>query len=465
MTAVKPFHWARPPQLRLALDEELIVDNFAGGGGASMGIEQALGRPVDIAINHDPEALAMHQANHPHTRHYREDVFSINPRDVTGDRPVGLAWFSPDCRHHSKAKGGKPVSRKVRGLAWVAVRWAKAVRPRVIILENVEEFQDWGPLLPDGTPCPSRKGTTFRLFVRELEKQGYTVDWRELRACDYGAPTIRKRLFLIARNDGLPIVWPKQTHGPGRIPYHTSADCMDWTIPARSIFDRHRPLADNTLRRIAHGIQKFVIERTPYLVPAANVTGFCDRSTHVAAFLAKHYTGVVGTPLTTPVGTVTTRDHHSLVAAHLVKLRGTCRHGQPADTPVATITAGGNHLGEVRAFLVKYYGTAIGQSAAEPLHTITTKHRMGLVMVAGEPYQIADIGMRMLKPRELFRAQGFPDFYVIDPKVNGRRLPEYAQVRMCGNSVPPPLSGAVVGANYSCIETSTNQRRNCESSG
>lgn len=251
------------------LYDEMIVDNFAGGGGASTGIEAATGRPIDIAINHDPEAIAMHEANHPFTTHYTENVFDVDPRDAARGRKVGLAWFSPDCKHFRKAKGGKPVEKKIRGLAWVVKRWAATVKPRVIMLENVEGFQTWGPLIPktdekgaivkdkDGqpvmVPCPARKGLTFHRWVKELKKLGYAVEWKELVACDYGAPTTRKRLFLVARCDGQPIVWPKATHGPGLKPYRTAAECIDWSIPCPSIFERKRPLADNILRRIAKG--------------------------------------------------------------------------------------------------------------------------------------------------------------------------------------------------------------------
>lgn len=254
----------------------LYIDNFAGGGGASTGIELGLGRPVDIAVNHDPEAVAMHDINHPHTRHYCESVWDVDPRAITGGRPVDLCWFSPDCKHFSKAKGGTPVSKKIRGLAWVALRYAATVRPRVIMLENVEEFVTWGPITRDGRPCPQNKGRTFASFVNALRRHGYQVDWRELRACDYGAPTIRKRLFLIARRDGLPIVWPEPTHGdPASAevktkrlkPWRTAAEVIDWSIPCPSIFNRARPLAENTLRRIARGLQRYVIEaQQPFIV-------------------------------------------------------------------------------------------------------------------------------------------------------------------------------------------------------
>ncbi len=534
----------------------LVIDNFAGGGGASTGIEMALGRPVDIAINHDPEAIAMHEINHPHTKHYCESVWEVDPREITQGRPVDLAWFSPDCKHFSKAKGGKPVKKEIRGLAWVAIRYAATVRPRVIMLENVEEFVTWGPLA-DGRPCPKNKGRTFNSFVNALRRHGYQVEWRELRANQYGAATIRKRLFLIARCDGLPIVWPEATHLPASSPevktkqakpQRLAADIIDWSLPCPSIFDRKRPLAEATLRRIARGIQRYVVEANePFIVgvggragqsrprgskePLATITAKADSALVVpqlapfiantrngertgqlprvmrceqplwtvtaegsqqaliapvitkfrtndhgtsieqplptvtansfikrpggavpiglvAAFLAKHYGGNytgAGAPLDAPAPTVTTVDHNALVTSHLVKLRNNCI-GQDAREPIHTLTTGG-HMGEVRAFLLKYYDTAVGQALDEPLHTITTKHRLGLVMVKGEPYQIVDIGMRMLEPHELYAAQGFPTDYIHDRTLTNPKLPKSSQVRMCGNSVCPPVAAALVRAN------------------
>lgn len=494
-------------QFILPIHHELTVDLFAGGGGASTGIELATGRHVDIAVNHDPEAVSLHQANHPQTRHFVSDVFEVDPRTVCGDQPVGLLWASPDCKHFSKAKGGKPVSKKIRGLAWVVIKWAKLVRPRVICLENVEEFQTWGPLADDGRPCPERKGTTFRRWKAQLENLGYQVEHRELRACDYGAPTIRKRLFLVARCDGQPIVWPEPTHGPGRKPWRTAAECIDWSIPCPSIFERDRPLAEATMRRIAHGIKRYVLEAAqPYIVrigqqggngtytssvqaPVTTITtkaehllavptlvqtgygerpgqaprvpgldkplGTCvDGQKHglVAAFLAKHFggepqPGKTATDLRGPAPTVLAQGGpQALVTSHL--MTNTTGHaGGRSDRPLHTITTGGHHA-EVRALLLKYYGTDQDPDLLEPLHTVTTKDRFGLVTVRGEDYLIADIGMRMLQPRELYRAQGFPDSYVIDRGADGRALSKAAQVRMCGNSVCPPLAQAIVRANY-----------------
>lgn len=537
---------------------ELVIDNFAGGGGASCGIALALGRSVDIAINHDPDAIRMHIANHPDTTHYCESVWDVDPREVTKGRPVGLVWLSPDCKHFSKAKGGKPVEKNIRGLAWVAVRWAATVKPRVIILENVEEFKTWGPLLKNGMPDPDKKGRTFNAFINALKRYGYQVEWRELRACDYGAPTIRKRFFLIARCDGQPIVWPEPTHGDpksaavksGRLlPWRTAAEIIDWSLPCPSVFERKRPLAENTMKRIARGIQKFVIDNPePFIIqvnhsgsggnfrgqdindPMQTITGkngwglvspyiarigqtgfsgdrmqypmdqplttivtkaehllvvphitkfrtgatghAMDEPLHtitagsyikrpagaghalglVAAFLSQYHgekspTEVRGQMPDDPIQTIDTSNRYSLVTSHLIKLRGTCQHGQQVTEPMPTVTAGGLHIGEVRAFLLKYYGTNIGQACDEPLQTITTKHRFGLVTVQGVDYQIVDIGMRMLEPHELFAAQGFPASYIIDRDHEGKAYSKAAQVARCGNAVPPPFAKALVRAN------------------
>lgn len=457
---------------------EIIVDSFAGGGGASTGIELAIGRSVDIAINHDPAAIAMHKVNHPNTLHYCEDVWEVDPRKVAQGLPVALCWLSPDCKHFSKAKGGKPVEKHIRGLAWVAVRWAATVKPRVIMLENVEEFKTWGPLLKDGRPDPDRKGRTFNAFVNALKRQGYKVDWRELKACDYGAPTIRKRFFLIARCDGQPIVWPKPTHGDpnsaevkvGKLkPWRTAAEIIDWSLPCPSIFERKRPLAENTMRRIARGIQKFVIENPRPFIVQIGQSGFSkdDRSyplnqplttivtkaEHclVAPTLIQYHSETAnhearGQTLDKPIMTLDTSPRYGLVTSFLTKYRGT-NIGQPVTEPLQTITAGGLHFGEVRAFLTQFNSASIGQECSDPLYTITTKDRFGLVTVHGQDYQIVDIGMRMLEPRELFNAQGFPEDYVIDKDYYGKVYPKSAQVARCGNAVPPPFAEHLVKAN------------------
>jgi len=612
----------------------LIVDNFAGGGGASTGIEAALGRAVDIAINHDEEAIRMHEANHPGTMHIRNNIWQIDPRDVTGGKPVDLAWFSPDCKHFSKAKGGKPREKSIRDLAWVVVLWAQKVRPALILLENVEEFRTWGPLCENGFPIKERAGETFDKWQRELRRAGYKIQWKELRACDYGAPTIRKRFFMIARCDGKPIVWPEPTHGkPGspevvsgkRKPWRTAAEIIDWSIPCPSIFDRKKPLAEKTLRRIAHGIMKFVVNNpSPFIVPLTHhgsagrsygldaplptvtganrgemaiispvVVGTAFKNTRaarafdpqdplrtataqpeygvaeaalapfatyaqqgganrsvddpmhtvtasnkdqncvvqavvspvivgcggrrgqsgptgpeqpyptttakadacvVAAFMQKfaqngqgvdpteplhtvmagaprhavicahleqanggpNNDNLAGRPADAPLSTVATSgSQQRLVTSNLVKLRGTsdahiASSASGVDEPVDTISAGGTHMGEIRAFLIKYYGNEEdGHGLTNPLGTVTVQDRFGLVIVtiAGEEYVIVDIGMRMLSPRELFNAQGFPADYQIEFDAHGKPITKTAQVAKCGNSVCPPLSEALVRAN------------------
>lgn len=423
------------------------VDLFAGGGGASHGIEMATGRSPLVAVNHDPAAIQMHAQNHPGCLHLCESVWDVEPFRPHG-RPLDLLWASPDCKHFSRAKGGRPKSKEIRALAWVVTRWAEAVRPRVICVENVPEFLTWGPLDDAGRPIEGRKGETFRAWAGKLEALGYHVEWRVLVAADYGAPTTRKRLFIVARCDGQDIVWPEPTHGPGREqPHRTAAECIDWSIPAPSIFTRKRPLAEKTQARIAEGIRRFVLEADkPYLAFVANtrngerkgqrprvrdlrrplntITAQGSQGALVTAFLAKHYTGVVGQGLTRPLGTITAKDHHSLVAAHL--------------TPAAE--ANGR---TVAAWLMKYYGQGVGQAVDEPLHTIPTRDRFGLVTVDldGETYALTDIGMRMLQPRELATAQGFDADYIL----TGTKTQQVARI---GNSVPPQVVAAIVGAQF-----------------
>ncbi|MEO7959867.1 MAG: DNA cytosine methyltransferase [Fibrobacteria bacterium] len=510
------------------LPGELIVDIFAGGGGASHGIEKALGRSPDIAINHDPASIEMHTANHPSTRHFREDVWKVRIQDLVGGQPVGLLWASPDCRHFSRAKGGKPVSKRVRSLASVVVKYAKEISPRVILLENVPEFLTWGPLLPDGMPDKARTGEYFAQWARGLERLGYVIDKKVLNAADFGAPTSRKRIFVVARRDGRAITWPTPTHGKGlALPYRTAAECIDWSIPCPSIFDRKKPLAEATLRRIARGIVKYVLQDPkPFLVnlthggrledagepmrtvtgahrgekavvaPTLVQTGYGERKGQapraldinkplgvvpaggakhaLVGAMLKHYSGVVGQRLDKPAGTITQKDHHSLLAAHLTKLYGTAtgqRHDQPAPTatsgglhtglvaahltmrnqnsigqdprdPMHTVMAGAPRFGVVAAFLLKYYGTAVGQKPDAGLDTITSKARFGVVTVNidGQEYAIADIGMRMLQPRELASAQGFPKEY----HLTGTKSEQVARI---GNSVCPPVAAALVRAN------------------
>lgn len=540
------------------INGELIVDNFAGGGGASTGIELATGYSVDIAINHDPEAIKMHKANHPNTKHYCENVWAVDPVKACNGHPVGLAWFSPDCKHFSKAKGGKPKDKNIRGLAWVACRWAGLVRPRVIMLENVEEFKTWGPLNRGHHPIKSKQGKTFERFVQQLTDLGYKVEFRELVAADYGAPTMRKRFFMIARCDGKPIVWPEPTHGPADSeavkagllkPYVGAYTQIDFSRPCPSIFDTAeeikekygiravRPLAPKTMERIARGLKKFVLNNPepfiiqcnhggerrpndirdpmptitgkhgygivePYMVQIGQ-TGFtADRSKDVreplttivsknehclisptliqyhsetaqgevrgqtikdpimtvdgsnryglvTSFLHKYYDGGytgAGESVEKPLQTVTARDHDSVVTANLIQMNNHC-DGRDIREPIPTITAGDGHFWEVRAFLIKYYGEGTGQDIKEPLDTITSRDRFGLVTINGVDYQIVDIGLRMLEPRELYGCQGFPDDYIIDHDYTGKTYPRSEQVRRCGNAVCPPIPAALVRSN------------------
>ena len=536
--------------------DEIIVDNFAGGGGASTGIELATGRVVDIAINHDPDAILMHRTNHPHTMHYRASVWDVDPVEVCRGRPVGLAWFSPDCKHFSKAKGGKPVDKNIRGLAWIVLRWAGLVRPRVIILENVEEFQTWGPVRR-GRPVKSKTGQTFRQWLGQLEALGYTVEWRELVAADYGAPTTRKRFFLIARSDERPIVWPEPTHAPAdsqevkagtKKPWRSAAEIIDWNLPAPSIFatkeevrERYgvaavRPLARNTMRRVARGVDKFVIRSaSPFLVivnhagefrgqglaeplqtitakhgygvaspamiqyhteqtervrgqgvtdpimtiDASNRYGLAattltkyysgdhnqdaaaplhtittrDREGITVANLSKFYGGVVGAAASDPLPTVTAVDHNALQTAHMVKMKGTNLGGQAQD-PLQTITAGGGHHGVVTTRIVKA-GLGVDlqnwPKIRATLNEFCDYHledtEVILFSIGGVWYFMADIGLRMLTPRELYRANGFPDDYKIDRDYTGREYGKTKQVARCGNAVPPPFAAALVRAN------------------
>lgn len=597
------------------INGELIVDNFAGGGGASTGIELATGYSVDIAINHDPEAIRMHKANHPNTKHYCENVWAVDPVKVCKGHPVALAWFSPDCKHFSKAKGGKPKDKNIRGLAWVACRWAGLVRPRVIMLENVEEFKTWGPLNRGHHPIKSKQGKTFERFVQQLTDLGYKVEFRELVAADYGAPTMRKRFFMIARCDGKPIVWPEPTHGPadseavkaGLLKSYVGAYTqIDFSRPCPSIFDTSeeikekygiravRPLAKKTMDRIARGLKKFVLDNPepfiiqcnhggerrpndirepmptitgkhgygivePYMVQIGQ-TGFTkDRSKDVrdplttivsknehcliepklapymgtnttnhpggnckdpihtittgnqqclisptliqyhsetskdgvrgqtiedpimtvdssnryglvTSFLSKYYDGGykgAGDTLENPLPTVTAWDHNSVVTANLIQMNNHC-DGRDIRQPLPTITAGDGHFGEVRAFLIKYYGQGTGQDIEKPLDTVTAQDRFGLVTINGTDYQIVDIGLRMLEPRELYGCQGFPDDYIIDHDYTGKTYPRSEQVRRCGNAVCPPIPAALVKANLPelCVaERTPNMRIKTEQTG
>ena len=468
---------------------EIIVDNFAGGGGASTGIEMATGRSVDIAINHDPEAIKMHKTNHPRTKHYCESVWDVDPVKACKGRPVALAWFSPDCKHFSKAKGGKPKDKKIRGLAWVALRWAALVRPRVIMLENVEEFKTWGPLNRSHRPIKAKQGKTFEKFVTQLKNLGYEVEFKELVAADYGAPTKRKRFFMIARCDGRQIVWPEPTHAPVDSdevkkglcePYVGACTQLDFSLPCPSIFDTSeeikekygiravRPLAEKTMKRIARGLKKFVIDNKEPFIVQVNHSGsnhdYCKSMNEpLSVISSKHGFGIVepcliqyhsettgsevrGQSVDEPLNTVDSSNRYGLVISFLSKFykSGT---GQDVREPLHTVTTSAGHFGEVRAFLIKYYGEGTGQDIKDPLDTVTSRDRFGLVTIEGVDYQIVDIGLRMLEPRELYGCQGFPDDYIIDRDFEGKKYSRTEQVKRCGNAVPPPFAQALVKAN------------------
>lgn len=563
------------------INGELIVDNFAGGGGASTGIEMATGISVDIAINHDPEAIKMHKANHPSTKHYCESVWDVDPIEACKGKPVALAWFSPDCKHFSKAKGGKPKDKNIRGLAWVALRWAGKVRPRVIMLENVEEFKTWGPLNRRHRPIKSKQGQTYRKFISQLEDLGYKVQTKELVAADYGAPTMRKRFFLIARCDGKPIIWAEPTHAPADSeevkqgllkPYLGAYTQLDFSLPCPSIFDTSeeikekygiravRPLADKTMNRIARGIKKFAIDNAePFIIqckfdnepqdvnkPLSTVTTVGSHilvEPKIAPIIDKAYGGNYsgnGSKVSEPLDTITTIDHNRLVEARLapyievnrsdrpgnsieepittvtsvnqhclvsptliqyhsetsknevrgqtledpiMTVDGSNRYGlvasflskfyktgvgQDCREPLHTVTTSAGHFGEVRAFLIKYYGQGTGQDIKEPLDTITAQDKFGLVTIQGQDYQIVDIGLRMLEPKELYGCQGFPEDYIIDRDYEGKEYPRTEQVRRCGNAVCPPIPAALVRANLPecCVaERTKNMKIQSEESG
>jgi DNA (cytosine-5)-methyltransferase 1 len=463
------------------INGELIVDNFAGGGGASTGIELATGYSVDIAINHDPEAIKMHKANHPNTKHYCENVWAVDPVKACDGHPVGLAWFSPDCKHFSKAKGGKPKDKNIRGLAWVALRWAGLVRPRVIMLENVEEFKTWGPLNRRHHPIKSKQGKTFERFVQQIRDLGYEVEFRELIAADYGAPTMRKRFFMVARCDGKPIVWPEPTHAPADSeavkagllkPYVGAYTQIDFTRSCPSIFDTSeeikekygiravRPLAPKTMDRIARGLKKFVLDNPePFIIqcnhggerrpndirePMPTITGkhgYGIVEPKLAPYMGTNTTNHPGGNCKDPIHTITTGNQQCLISPTLIQYHSETAPG------LHTITTSPGHFGEVRAFLIKYYGQGTGQDIKDPLDTVTAQDRFGLVEIEGANYQIVDIGLRMLEPKELYGCQGFPDDYIIDHDYTGKTYPRSEQVKRCGNAVCPPIPAALVKAN------------------
>lgn len=427
--------------------KELIIDAFAGGGGASVGIEMALGRPVDIAVNHDPDAILMHKTNHPDTLHLTEDIFKVNIKKYVKDQHVALMWASPDCTSHSKAKVGKPREKGLRILPWAVYRHAKEILPDVILMENVEEIQQWVPLDEKGYPIPERKGEDYQKFITAMKSLGYRFNCRELVAADYGAPTTRKRWYAVFRRDGKEIRFPEPEFSKdGKNRWKSCGDYIDWTDLGKSIFERKKPLAEATQKRIANGIKKYIVDaESPYIV----------RSKDAMAFIIQYHgetrTGDSrGQLLTEPINTIDTSNRYGLVTAFITKYYKS-GIGQGCDEPLHTITTSPGHFGLVSAFLVKYYGSGCGQQLGRPLDTITTKDRFGLVNVVldiqGEKYIISDIFLRMLKPEELKLMQGFPKDYIIDRDYNGRPYPIAKQVARIGNSVVPIMAQKLVEVN------------------
>lgn len=434
--------------------DNMIIDCFAGGGGASVGIEMALGRPVDIAINHDPDAILMHKTNHPTTLHLTEDIFKVDLQKYVKGRKVSLMWASPDCTSHSKAKGGQPRKKGLRILPWAVYKHAKAILPEVIIMENVEEIQQWGPLDEKGHPISEKKGEDYKKFITAMKSLGYAFDCKELIAADYGAPTTRKRWYAIFRRDGKEIKWPVQTHskdGHGFEQWKQCGDYIDWSDLGQSIFDRKKPLAEATQKRIANGIRKYIIDaEMPYIV----------KDNRAMAFIIQYHGETKdgdsrGQLLTEPIKTIDTSNRYGLVTAFITKYYKT-GIGQGCDEPIHTITTSPGHFGLISAFLIKYYGNGTGQQVNEPLATITTKDRFGLVNVVldikGEKYIISDIFLRMLKPRELMLMQGFPDDYIIDRDYKWQSYPIAKQVARIGNSVVPIMAKKLVEANCSYLK-------------
>lgn len=435
----------------------LIIDCFAGGGGASVGIEMALGRPVDIAVNHDPQAIRMHKTNHPKTLHLTEDIFKVDLQKHVAGRHVDLMWASPDCTSHSKAKGGQPRALGLRILPWAVYKHAKKILPDVVIMENVEEIQQWGPLDETGRPIKEKAGEDYKKFISAMMSLNYNFESKELIAADYGAPTTRKRWYAIFRRDNKPIIWPKQTHyKEGKPKWLECGDYIDWSDLGTSIFDRKKALAEATQRRIANGIKKYIINNpTPYIVKDKRALAF------MIQYHGEQKEGDCrGQTLNEPIKTIDTSNRYGLVTAFITKFYKT-GIGQGCDEPLHTITTSPGHFGLISAFLVKYYGTGCGEVLTEPLATITTKDRFGLVNVCldidGEKYAISDIFLRMLKPEELKIMQGFPKDYIIDRDYSWRRYPASEQVKRIGNSVVPIMAKELVAANCGYLKVGERQ--------
>lgn len=434
---------------------DLIIDCFAGGGGASAGIEMALNKSIDIAVNHDPQAIRMHKVNHPNTLHLTEDIFEVDLKKYVGDRKVGLLWASPDCTHFSKAKGNKPRESGIRMLPWAVYKHAKDIMPEVIIMENVEEIQQWGPLDENGYPIKERKGEEYEKFISAMKSLGYTFDSRELVAADYGAPTTRKRWYAIFRKDGRDIIWPEQTHNKlgcnGMKKWEECGNYIDWSDLGKSIFSRKKPLAEATMKRIANGYVKYVVNNPhPYVVKNKEAYAY------IIQYHGEQKEGESrGQTLTEPIKTIDTSNRYGLVTAFVTKFYKT-GIGQGCNEPLHTITTSPGHFGLISAFLIKYYGAGCGQLTDEPLGTITTKDRFGLVNaimdIEGEKYILKDIFLRMLKPEELKLMQGFPKDYIIDHDIDLKPYPVKEQVARIGNSVVPNMAQKLVEANCSYLK-------------
>ena len=440
----------------------LIIDCFCGGGGASVGIQMATGREVDIAVNHDIAAIMMHKTNHPHTKHMTEDIFKVDLKKYVKGRHVALMWASPDCTHFSRAKGGQPVKQEIRMLPMAVVQHAKAVEPDVVIIENVEEIRTWGKLNKHGKPIPSKKGKDWHRFLKKMYLAGYHQQaiW-VLNSADYGAPTARIRLYGVFRRDGKKIVLPRQTHSKdgavrGTKPWLQCGDYIDWSDFGQSIFDRKRPLAEATQRRIANGIKKFVLDNpNPYIV----------KDKRAVAYLIQYHGETKrgdsrGQLLTEPIKTLDTSNRYGLVTAFLTKFYKTSV-GQLLTNPLHTITASSGHFGLVSVFLIKNYGNGGGQSMDSPLVTLTTKNRFGLVnaiiTIEGQKYIISDIFLRMLKPEEMKIMQGFPKDYIIDRDYLWQPYPKSEQVARIGNSVVPIMAQKIVEANCPYLKVGVRQ--------
>lgn len=441
---------------------DLIIDCFAGGGGASTGIELALGREVDIAINHDPAAILMHKTNNPNTLHLTEDIFKVDLKKYVGNRKVSLMWASPDCTSHSKAKGGQPRTKGLRILPWAVYKHAKDILPEVIIMENVEEIQQWGPLDDKGYPIKERAGEDYKKFINAMKGLGYRVDSKELVAADYGAPTTRKRWYAVFRRDEKEIKFPVPTHNKqglfGLQKWKECGDYIDWSDLGKSIFDRKKPLAETTQKRIANGIKKYIIDNPhPYIVKDKKALAF------MIQYHGEQKEGECrGQALTEPIKTIDTSNRYGLVTAFITKFYKT-GIGQGCDEPLHTITTSQGHFGLISAFLVKYYGQGCGQQLSKPLATITTKDRFGLVNVIitinGSKYIIKDIFLRMLKPEELKVMQGFPKDYIIDTDYNFKPYPAKEQVARIGNSVVPVMAKVLVEANCNYLKVGSRPPR------